>query len=111
MSIVPDLLQEPLESAVKFQKIITSLHILCNSFHMQGLQMTGLILKNTVALQIFMVQKFRENVENHTNVNFCNKNFCSRLVNPCSLWTVQNVCEKNFHDWMFNQKIHKNIVP
>ena len=40
--------------------------------------------------KIFVVQKFRENVENHVNVNFR---------------------AKKFGDWMSNHEIHENNVP
>ena len=35
--------------------------------------------QGTVWLDIFVVQQFRENVENHENVKFCDKNFLIAL--------------------------------
>ena len=56
---------------------------------------------------------FRENIENHVNVNFCNKNVMITHGQPtptAELRTTVNFCEKNFCDWMSNHKIYENIV-
>ena len=58
-----------------------------------------------------MVQKFRETAENHTNVNFRDKNFVIAPIfrDSCSSRPpFQNFCEENFRDPKSN---HENIVP
>ena len=60
-----------------------------------------------------MVQEFRENVENHANVNFCDKIFMilrCKLTPTVELHPVQNFCEKNFRNWRFNHEIQENFV-
>ena len=62
-----------------------------------------------------MVQKFFENVENHSNDNFHNKTFMitsGGVPTPTAeLQTVLNFREKNFRFRMSKHETHANIVP
>ena len=45
----------------------------------------------------FRSQKFRKNVENHTNINFCDKNFVIARAKPTPIaefWTIVSFREK-----------------
>ena len=55
----------------------------------------------------FLVQNFRENVENHANVNFRDKNFAIVHGEPTA--ERSNFCEKKF--LRVDHKIYKNVGP
>ena len=71
------------------------------------------MLAGTVCLQIFLVQRFCENVDNHTDINFRDKIFVilhSELTPIVELHLVLKFCKKIFCNWKSNHEIHRNIV-